>query len=79
VKGLINLRGCAVSLVPYAEVRHFFCFRVVTGLDYLVMQAKDEVRERQQAEDGRTGGAMMGMGLEAEVASVVLATVMELI
>jgi hypothetical protein len=39
IKGDVPLMGSAVSLIPSTETGKFFCFRVVSGVTSLVMQA----------------------------------------
>lgn len=40
IKGDIQLMGSAVSLLNHSETGQFFCFRVVSGITSIVMQAK---------------------------------------
>lgn len=40
LKGCVQLMGSAVSLVPYHEVDQHFCFRLVSGVATLIMQAE---------------------------------------
>lgn len=41
IKGEIMLMGASVSLVPPEEIGRYFCFRVLSGVLDLVLQAKD--------------------------------------
>lgn len=40
LKGCVQLMGSAVSLIPFDEVGHNFCFRLVSGVATLVMRAE---------------------------------------
>lgn len=40
LKGCVQLMGSAISLVPYEEEKQYFCFRLISGVATLIMQAE---------------------------------------